>query len=74
MLGIVEELGLDVAQFEEDWADPAHEQAVLLDSQEAQSMGVTGTPAFVIGTQFVSGAQPLAEFERIIEAEAARLG
>lgn len=74
VLGIVKELGLDVAQFEEDWVDPAHEQAVLLDSQEAQSMGVTGTPAFVIGTQFVSGAQPLAEFERIIEAEAARLG
>lgn len=47
---------------------------MYLDSQEAQGMGVSGTPAFVVGTQFVSGAQPLSEFERIIEAEAAKLG
>ena len=74
VLGLVEDLGLDVAQFEADWRDPQHEQGVYLDSQEAQGMGVSGTPAFVVGTQFVSGAQPLSEFERIIEAEAAKLG
>lgn len=74
VLGIAQDLGLDMAQFEADWANPAHEQAVLRESQEAQAMGVSGTPAFVIGTQFFSGAQPLAEFERVIEAEAARLG
>lgn len=74
VLGIVADLGLDVAQFQADWADPAHEEAVHADSLEAQGHGVSGTPAFVIGTQFVSGAQPLPEFERIIEAEAAKLG
>ncbi|MHA7860849.1 DsbA family protein [Tessaracoccus sp. Y36] len=74
VLGIVADLGLDAAQFEADWAQPALRQAVLTDSQEAQGMGVSATPAFVVGTQFFTGAQPIAEFERVIEAEAAKLG
>ncbi|MBB1483615.1 thioredoxin domain-containing protein [Tessaracoccus sp. MC1865] len=74
VMGIVADLGLDAAQFEADWAQPALRQAVLTDSQEAQGMGVSATPAFVVGTQFFTGAQPIAEFERVIEAEAAKLG
>lgn len=74
VMGIVADLGLDPVQFEEDWKQPALQQAVLNDSQEAQDMGVTATPAFVVGTQFFTGAQPIAEFERIIEQEAAKLG
>ena len=74
VMGIVADLGLDPVQFEEDWKQPALQQAVLNDSQEAQGMGVTATPAFVVGTQFFTGAQPIAEFERIIEQEAAKLG
>ncbi|MDO5676527.1 MAG: thioredoxin domain-containing protein [Propionibacteriaceae bacterium] len=74
VLGIVEELGMDVTQFQNDWANPKHLDGVLADSQEAQGHGVSGTPAFVVGTQFMSGAQPLSEFERVIEAEAAKLG
>ncbi|WP_052460194.1 DsbA family protein [Tessaracoccus massiliensis] len=74
VMGIVADLGLDPVQFEEDWKQSALRQAVLNDSQEAQDMGVTATPAFVVGTQFFTGAQPIAEFERIIEQEAAKLG
>lgn len=74
VIGIVADLGLDPAQFEQDWKQPALEQAVLADSQEAQGMGVSATPAFVVGTQFFTGAQPIEEFERIIEQEAAKLG
>ena len=74
VLGIVADLGMDVAKFQADWVNPAHQEAVLVDSQEAQGLGVSATPAFVVGTQFMSGAQPLAEFERVIEAEAAKLG
>lgn len=71
VLGIVEDLGLDVAKFQTDWADPVHEQAVLSDSQEASGLGVGSTPSFVIGSQFVSGAQPLETFQQIIDEQLA---
>lgn len=74
VLGLVTDLGLDAARFQEDWADATLHEAVVTDSQEAQGLGVTATPAFVIGTQFMTGARPLPEFERIIEGEAAKLG
>ena len=72
--GIVAELGLDAEQFATDWADPKHRDAVLLDSQEAQQLGVTSTPSFIIGGQFLAGAQPLETFAQVIEQQAALLG
>lgn len=74
VFGIVEKLGLDLAQFKTDWADPAHKEAVLADSAQAQSMGVSGTPAFVVGGEFLSGAMPLADFEQAIARQAATIG
>ena len=74
VMGIVEELGLDAAKFQTDWADPALEEAVMADSAEAGAMGVSSTPSFVIGTQFISGAQPLEVFEQIIAEQAAQRG
>jgi protein-disulfide isomerase len=41
------------------------------DQQEGQRAGVTGAPGFFINGVALSGAQPLSEFERIIEAELA---
>ena len=35
----------------------------------AASIGVNGTPGFVIGTQFVSGAQPAEVFHKVIAEE-----
>lgn len=72
--GIVADLGLDRAAFEADWADPAHREAVVADSAEANRFRVTSTPSFVIGSQFVSGAQPLSTFEQIIEEQLALHG
>ena len=36
--------------------------------QEGLSVGVSGTPGFFVGSQFVSGAQPYSVFEEAIEA------
>lgn len=74
VLGIVADLGLDEEQFARDWADPALANAVLSDTLEAQQMGITSTPAFVIGGQFIAGAQPLEVFEQVIDDQAALLG
>jgi protein-disulfide isomerase len=38
------------------------------DKAEGSSLGVQGTPAFIIGKQFVSGAQPYAQIEAAITA------
>lgn len=71
VLGIVKKLGLDVDKFTRDWADPALAEAVKADSKEAQTLGLTSTPSFVVGSEFVSGAQPLDYFKRLIEEQAA---
>ena len=68
---IVTDLGLDLDQFTTDWADPAHAAAVQADSLEAQQLGLTSTPAFVIGTEFLAGAQPLEVFQQVIAEQAA---
>ncbi|MFT3887282.1 MAG: thioredoxin domain-containing protein [Arachnia sp.] len=69
--GIVTDLGLDLEQFKEDWADPAHAEAVRADTAEAQQFGIGSTPSFVVGTSFVPGAQPLETFQQVIAEQAA---
>lgn len=69
--GIVTDLGLDLDQFTKDWADPTHAAAVKADTAEAQQLGLSSTPAFVIGTEFVAGAQPLKVFQQFIAEQAA---
>lgn len=74
VLDVVADLGLDEARFARDWADPALADAVLADTREAQQMGLSSTPVFVVGGQFIAGAQPLEVFEQVIDQQAARLG
>ena len=64
-----EELGLDVERFKQDMASEAVKQRVDADTQEAQELGVTGTPAFFINGKYLSGAQPFAAFKQRIDAE-----
>ncbi len=64
-----EELGLDIARFDEDRASAAVKQRIERDEQEAQRLGVSGTPAFFINGRFLSGAQPFDAFKRVIDEE-----
>ncbi len=45
---------------------------VRADMAEGQSVGVTGTPAFMINGRFLSGAQPFPKFKAIIDDELTR--
>lgn len=63
--------GLDVAAFAVALADPAHAQRVTENFQEAQAIGVSGTPTFIVGNTPVQGAQPLEAFRAVIEQELA---
>jgi protein-disulfide isomerase len=49
-----------------------HHEEVQRDLDEGIRLGVEGTPAFFINGRFLSGAQPLEEFVRVIDEELAR--
>jgi protein-disulfide isomerase len=68
-----QELGLDVARFEKDLADPELRKKVDADRAEALLLGVTGTPAFFVNGRFLSGAQPFEQFVKKINGELSRL-
>ena len=61
------EIGLDVERFKRDLASGAVKDRVAEDLAEAEKLGVTGTPAFFINGRFLSGAQPFANFKRMID-------
>ncbi|MDN5894077.1 MAG: thioredoxin domain-containing protein [Nocardioides sp.] len=70
---VADDAGLDVDQFREDMSSDAVQKLVDADFNEGQSLGVNGTPSFVINGTPVVGAQPLEHFEQVIDeaAEAA---
>lgn len=66
------EVGLDVAAFRAAMDATVAERRVALDFREGQTIGVSGTPAFVINGVPVMGAQPTEVFEEVIEQAAAQ--
>lgn len=64
----------DLARFERDMGSRAAEEAVARDAAEGQNLGVTSTPAFLINTTPVLGAQPAEVFEEAIEKARAAAG
>jgi protein-disulfide isomerase len=65
---IVEALELDAAAFDECISSNKYTAAVQADGAEAQSLGISGTPAFVVNGILLSGAQPKEAFVSIIDA------
>ena len=63
--------GLDGTRLRSDMQRPELAEQIQTDMREGQSIGVTGTPAFIINGQPVIGAQPLTVFEQVIDAAAA---
>jgi protein-disulfide isomerase len=72
--GLVEHarsLGLDEKSFQSCLKAGKFKSQIEQDVQEGSKAGVAGTPGFFINGIFVNGAQPEAEFEKIINAELA---
>jgi protein-disulfide isomerase len=65
--------GLDMAPFEKCVASGKSQSAVQKEIDEGHKLGVTGTPGFFINGRFLSGAQPLEAFVRVIDDELARI-
>ena len=66
VLAIAERVGLDVARLRRDMADPALEAYLDETRRLADALGITGTPAFVIGDVLVPGAVGGARLARLI--------
>jgi len=65
--GYAKDIGLDVAQYNKDLNSPALKKRIDGDTSQARSLGATGTPAFFINGRFLSGAQPIDAFKRLID-------
>jgi len=69
LTGLAAEVGLDAGEVERVLESDDLDDIVLSSTRQAQSIGVTGIPAFVLDRrQLVLGAQPRAVFERILTA------
>ena len=70
LVGVAEDLGLDTEKFRSDMSSDAITEAVTRDFQEGQSIGVTGTPAFLVNGRPIMGAQPTDVFVQAVEEAA----
>ena len=69
--GLLVGTGVDQAKFDDCFDNKKTLPQVKAQMAEGASVGVTGTPAFVINGRLVSGAQPFENFKAIIDDELA---
>ena len=62
---------IDKAKFDKCYDGKETADKVKNDKNEATSLGLTGTPSFVINGRMVKGAQPAANFKAVIDDELA---
>jgi protein-disulfide isomerase len=60
------ELGIDIADC---IVGNMYDGEVSKDLADGSANGVSGTPAFIVGNQYLSGAQPFERFKAVIEAQ-----
>ena len=63
------EAGLDMNRFKTDIEGDECKKTVQQDQSELRAVGVQGTPAFFINGRYLSGAQPIDNFKRVIDEE-----
>ena len=68
-----QDVAVDVERFEACRSTRQHRAAVEKDVREGGSLGITGTPGFFINGRFLSGAQPVEAFARIVDEELAAM-
>lgn len=66
LLSLAEEYGLDTAQLQTDMNSEKTDGIIRANYEVARALGVTGTPAFVIGETFVPGAVSADELKNLV--------
>lgn len=59
----------DLDKFRQQATDDTYTEVIETATSYASQIGITGTPAFVVGDQFVGGAQPPEVFEQAIQEQ-----
>jgi protein-disulfide isomerase len=72
LLARAEGLKLDPAAFKTCAASDRHDAAIREGAQAGAELGVTGTPGYFINGRMLTGAQPIEQFQQVIDAELAR--
>jgi protein-disulfide isomerase len=60
------QLGLDPVRLADALDTSAHKAVIDADVKVSEAAGISGTPAFVINGYFISGAQPLSKFKKVV--------
>lgn len=66
--GYAQELGLDVAQFRADLADPAVRQKINRHQDSGTQLRVQGTPTFFLNGNSINSPASLEEFKQLVDA------
>lgn len=61
------QLGVDIVRLNKDLHSGLIDKRIAADTAEAHSFGITGTPGFLINGVPLTGAQPYAAFQRVID-------
>ncbi|MFA6917805.1 MAG: DsbA family protein [Candidatus Gracilibacteria bacterium] len=69
---IAAKLKLDAEGFASCYDSKKYANEVAKDISDASSVGISGTPAFIVGDQYISGARPYATFKAAIDAALAK--
>jgi protein-disulfide isomerase len=64
-----EEIGLNMAKYKAAMEGHLYKEQIDSDSKVGTAAGASGTPAFFINGQFLSGAQPFDSFKKVIDGE-----
>lgn len=64
----------DLAAFMTAYRSEETRAEVVASSTEAQQMGISSTPTFLIGSEVISGAQPVDVFKAVIQEQLAKHG
>ena len=65
--GYAATVGVDLKKFGKALDDHTHAAAIEADKKAAHDGGLSGTPAFTVGPYYVSGAQPLPKFKKLVD-------
>jgi protein-disulfide isomerase len=67
--GYATQLGLNMAQFKSDMSDSSFDKEIAKDQATASRFGARGTPNFFVNGRNLRGAQPFANFKKMIDEE-----